>query len=162
MEANIYRRFPLELQRYRKHFGSLLCPCPRWISILWFFLGDTGWKISPKWQELPTCAIYFSPWPSGLLRPGKTSGKKIISHWTLIISIILESESSDRVKHVFCIYRVDFFYWSALKKCLNFSHFYGGPVKTITLYILFQIFYDIMHWQIEIQGISQKVFWHTL
>ena len=73
------------------------------------FLGDTSWKISPKWQELPTCAIYFSPWPSGLLRPGKTSGEKIISHWTLIISIILESESSDRVKHGFCKYRVFFF-----------------------------------------------------
>lgn len=80
MKANIYRRFPLELQRYRKHFGPLLCPCPRWISILWFFLGGTGWRISPKWQELPTCAIYFSPWPSGLLRPGKTSGEKIISN----------------------------------------------------------------------------------
>ena len=108
MKANIYRRFPLELQRYRKHFGPLLCPCPRWISILWFF-----WKVRvEKYPQndrnyLPVQYIFLHGHPDcwGRVRPlGKKSFQIVFTKLTMIISIVLESESSDRVKHGFCIY----------------------------------------------------------
>ena len=84
MEANIYRRFPLELQRYRKHFGSLLCPCPRWISILWFF-----WEILvEKYPQndrnyLPVQYIFLHGHPDCWPRV-RPLGKKSfhIGHWS--------------------------------------------------------------------------------
>ena len=84
---------------------------------------------------LPVQYIFLHGHPDcwGRVRPlGKKSFQIVFTKLTMIISIVLESESSDRVKHGFCIY------------------------------IWFQIFYDIMHWQIETQGISKKVFFRTL
>ena len=110
----------------------ILCPCPIWISILWF-LGEALVEKYPQNDRnyLPVQYIFLHGHPDcwGRVRPlGKKSFQIVFTKLTMIISIVLESESSDRVKHGFCIY------------------------------IWFQIFYDIMHWKIETQGISKKVF----
>ena len=102
------------------------------VSILWFF-----WEVLvEKYPQndrnyLPVQYIFLHGHPDcwGRVTPlGKKSFQIVFTKLTTIISIVLESESSDQVKHKFCIY------------------------------IWFQIFYDIMHWQIETQGISKKVF----
>ena len=107
------------------------------------FWGGTGWKISAKWQELPTCAIYFSPWPSGLLRPGNTSGKN--------------------QSFQMCLYTIDIDHLNCFRKWKVWRSqkqvMYIHIISNI-LYILYSIYiylYYIMHWQTEIQGISQKV-----